>query len=691
MTGFQNALAQWTLDQNWINQTFQRAHGKDLVTFDIFDTCLTRNVDSPVDIFARVEKYLLLENKKADGFAQARENAEIAARHFAFENGHLEEITLDEIYAQLRRFITLSAEETETAKATELKMEQQALFPVCDILSLTEKLNEANIAYSFVSDMYLPKEFLQQMLTDCGYRNWNDLIVSCNYRKTKASGTIWGIKELKNRKILHIGDNHHSDIATPQKYGIETQFYARAHCQPRAGCTLSPAVLPFSTSHRYTEMALRANPAFSADPEHDWKRMYALGQSFGVMQVGAFILWLIERAQKNNITHLAFCARDGWLMRKAWHILTQNTNTSITDSYLYVSRKVLTLGSGYLSCTPDHISSAMLDFLIQYTHSTTIGNILERIKAFDPAIYDDARKIFSAPDAYVRKNGNQTRLKEFLAGNSKKFHQIFQEYNREIIGYFTQERLCEYKRLGIVDMGWNGTMQRGIRQLCRQTIPDFSCMGFYYGLWNSASGNRYAAGPMESAFFSEFDRDTDMRKNTQGVDIIEELHSAPGGSTARFKYIDGRWEPVTSESPQERKQFDKFIEPFQKGVLDGLNELVTYGRTRTGLQKGDLTTRNAFHAYRQLFLSPTTDEVKVLSKIAHGALFDHTLTALCDARIPVHPKDYQNVMWNYGWTIGLMKQWLTEASPSQKNTIRGLIKQHLRFLGKRELRQFDIG
>jgi len=669
----------------------QRAHMKDLVTFDIFDTCLTRNTDSPVDIFAQVEKHLLLENKKAAGFAQARENAEIAARQSACEHNHLEDITFEEIYVQLPRFINFSEEETEAAKDIELKMEQQALFPVCDILRLTEKLNEANIAYSFVSDMYLPKEFLQKILTDNGYCKWKDLIISGDCRKTKASGTIWNIKELKDKKILHIGDNYRSDITIPQKYGIETQFYARAHCQPRAGCKLSPAVLPFSISHRYEEIILRTNPDFSSDPEHDWKRMYALGQSFGVVQVGAFVLWLIERSRTNNITHLAFCARDGWLMRKAWHILTQDTNISITDSYLYVSRKVLTLGAGYLTCTPEKISPVMLDFLSQHMYATPVAAILDRIKSLDPTIYEDARKIFSAPDAYVRKNDNLKKLKEFFSRNSKKFYKVFQKYNNEIIGYFTQEKLYEYKRLGIVDMGWNGTMQRAVRQLCKQITPDFSCMGFYYGLWDSASGNRYMTGPMESAFFSEFDQNNDMRKNIQGIDVIEELHSAPGGSTSAFKYEAGRWQPVTVESPQEREQFERLIDPFQKGVLDGLSELVKYGQTRAGLQKSDLTTQNAFHAYRLLFLSPTTDEVKVLSKIAHGALFDHNLTALCDARIPARPKDYQNVMWNYTWTVGLLRQWLIQASPSQKDAIHELTKQHLGFLEKRELRQFNIG
>lgn len=691
MTGFQDVLAKWTFDQDWIGRIFQRAQTKDLVTFDIFDTCLTRSVDSPVDVFALAEKCLLLENEKACGFAQARENAEIAARKHVFEHKHFTEITFDEIYRHLPRFTGLSAEEAHIAGSVELQVEKQVLFPVPDMLRLTEKLKEAGIAYSFVSDMYLPKEFLQEILTACGYSGWRDLIVSCDYRKTKASGAIWRIEQLQGQNILHIGDNRHSDVAMPQKYGVETALYARADCQPRTGCRLSPAVLPFSTSRRYTEMVRRSDPAYNTGPGHDRKHMYALGQSFGVVMVGAFVFWLIERARKNNITHLAFCARDGWLMRKAWHILTRDSDIPITDSYLYVSRKVLTLGAGYLTCTPDKTSPAMLDFLTQYMHLTTVGTILERIKSLDPAIHKNAQKIFTAPGAYVHRNKNHSKLKDFLSGNSEKFYNIFQKYNSEILGYFTQEKLCEHKRLGIVDMGWNGTMQRGIRQLCRQITPDFSCTGFYYGLWKSASGNRYTAGPMESAFFSEFDRDTDMRKNTQGVDIIEELHSAPEGSTSGFQHIAGRWEPVTVQSAQEREQFDNLINPFQQGTLDGLAELAAYGRTGTGLRKEDLSVHNARSAYRLLFLSPTMDEVTVLSKIAHSALFDHHFNALADGQFPAYNRNYRDILWNYGWSVGLVKQWVVQASPAQKTAICELVKEHLDFLEKRELRQFDIG
>jgi len=122
-----------------------------------------------------------------------------------------------------------------------------------------------------------------------------------------------------------------------------------------------------------------------------------------------------------------------------------------------------------------------------------------------------------------------------------------------------------------------------------------------------------------------------------------------------------------------------------------LNELVTYGRTQSGLQHSDLTTQNALHAYRLLFLSPTTDEINVLSKIAHSALFDHNLTGEHDINIPAIPQNYRHVMWNCAWTVGLLRQWLVQASPSQKEVIHELLEEQLGFLGKRERRQFNMG
>ena len=69
-----------------------------IVTFDIFDTLVKRNVYSPVDVFQLIEKQYNREHTiKIKGFASERSAAEQKARR----DSKYEEITLDEIYNKL--------------------------------------------------------------------------------------------------------------------------------------------------------------------------------------------------------------------------------------------------------------------------------------------------------------------------------------------------------------------------------------------------------------------------------------------------------------------------------------------------------------------------------------------------------------------------------------------------------------
>ena len=69
----------------------------DIISFDVFDTLIKRNCNSPRDIFYIVEKqYNKLFDEKINDFYQKRVNAESKARLKHFD---VEDITIDEIYS----------------------------------------------------------------------------------------------------------------------------------------------------------------------------------------------------------------------------------------------------------------------------------------------------------------------------------------------------------------------------------------------------------------------------------------------------------------------------------------------------------------------------------------------------------------------------------------------------------------
>jgi len=682
---FKKVLKNWSLNDVWLGRAKIISQNKDLVTFDIFDTALTRAVDSPVDIFSEVEKTLNSQGIEAKGFAVARARAEKRARDVAFKNHGFKEITFDEIYSELPAFITISSENAQIARSLELDIEKKFLFAVPDIFELTQYLTKNSIPFAFVSDMYLGKDVITDFLVNSGYAGWQDVIVSCDYRKTKSDGSIWNIEKLAGKNILHIGDNAHSDVLVPQRHSnIQTLLYARARSHLRvlpAISTTSPVnILPFSKQQRLIEIACRDDPS---QANTDQQYIYALGESFGALVLGSFILWLKERAQKNNITHLAFCARDGFLMHEAWRIFGDQ---NITDSYLHVSRKALTLSSSFLFSRSDFLPDNLLNFLTSSNSPLTFKFLFTSIGLDEENFLKKARKNFGSLDKPIK---SKRKLKNFLQQNASSVYTILEQNYNNACAYFKQQKIFEHKKMAIVDLGWNGSLQRELAQIGRSIKPTFQIMGFYYGLWNSTSGNRFLAGAMESAFFSEFDHSAERFFQFQGVDITEELHVSAEGTTIGYEQLDDRFQPcLLKQTEQEKQQYEQIVLPFQQGVLDGLRAIKNNGSYKC-LSYQDLTIDNARAAYYALFNSPTQGEVRALSKIAHGVAFDHSLTPVIQSILPKNKRQCRRLIRGCNWQMGQLKYWLMLASDKQRRFIRDFSQRRFPQLSPQQLSSLE--
>ena len=82
---------------NVIDDLMKLLSGYDVISFDIFDTLITRCLPKPNDVFQLVELILTDEGKSEVGFAEAREQAEKNAN---FIRGYP---SFDEIYDELKK------------------------------------------------------------------------------------------------------------------------------------------------------------------------------------------------------------------------------------------------------------------------------------------------------------------------------------------------------------------------------------------------------------------------------------------------------------------------------------------------------------------------------------------------------------------------------------------------------------
>lgn len=181
----------------------------DVISFDLFDTVLFRDVSAPTDIF------LLMEKKYSDqNFAERRIQCEAKARNEKLNTTDTSEITQLEIYQNMFPD-NVSLQKLWIQR--ELEMEKSHIFlnPIMKQLILDLEKDKKHLIA--VSDMYLSEKQIEELLTSLDLKIFNDKIyVSSEYGFGKHDGKLFDIvlqkEKIKGKKIVHIGDNFKSDV-----------------------------------------------------------------------------------------------------------------------------------------------------------------------------------------------------------------------------------------------------------------------------------------------------------------------------------------------------------------------------------------------------------------------------------------------------------------------------------------------
>ena len=187
-----------------------------VITFDIFDTLIERDVQTPSDIFYLSAKKVL-GDKAAEIFRSRRIEAEKNARKKREDN----EVTISEIYNEL---VPIYPNKYEELMNTEINMEILHCHKRKIYSDLMERfLNNGKKVY-LISDMYLTSNIIAIILNHCGISGYHGLYISCEYRKNKITGelfrTVIEDSNILPRRILHFGDSLRADVFGAKKVGI---------------------------------------------------------------------------------------------------------------------------------------------------------------------------------------------------------------------------------------------------------------------------------------------------------------------------------------------------------------------------------------------------------------------------------------------------------------------------------------
>lgn len=205
------------------NSIIKKIRKYDVVSFDVFDTLIERDVFLSTDIFVKTGNRIL-GNTLAEEFSFKRIKAEEKAR----KKSAFGEITLDEIYNQLRDY---EPEVRKKLKEVELETELASCLQKKEVYSIFEWAYKNALNVIIISDMYLSAVQIDLMLKKCGYDGYKKIYVSNEYGVNKISGrlftTVLEDLGISKEKMIHIGDSIKADFIGARRVGIDSVLVNR--------------------------------------------------------------------------------------------------------------------------------------------------------------------------------------------------------------------------------------------------------------------------------------------------------------------------------------------------------------------------------------------------------------------------------------------------------------------------------
>lgn len=344
----------------------------DIVSFDVFDTLILRPFFSPSDIFYLMNDYFaeLTDSSSYINFAQIRIESERICRERArlLHPGN-DDITIDNIYEVMDISYLIPKNILNKLKEKEIQLETEFCYERKIGKELYDLAHYCGKKIILISDMYLNSDSINSILLKNGYNKHQELYLSSELKLGKWSGRLFKYvmsKEGKKR-IVHIGDNWKSDVEKAKENG----FIAHHLCQPLDIFKgLNPGIFSGKSFNNIFNknsgqidllgginqfLGLRSmlavvanklfdNPFVSFNKQSDFN---ANPKYIGYYNVGmhlySLIDWIIHEIDPKTTNTLHFVARDGFIPKKAYDILSKFYPFAPKSNYIYLSRKALAL------------------------------------------------------------------------------------------------------------------------------------------------------------------------------------------------------------------------------------------------------------------------------------------------------------------------------------------------------------
>lgn len=525
----------------------------DVISFDLFDTLIFRCFSEPADVF-----YLVGMKLSYPDFRRIRIEAEQKAREMAWRKKHTFEVTLEDIWKETEKETGICAAEGMNA---EIEAELQCCKPNPYMKHIVEDIQKHGKKILITSDMYLNRQQISKILTECGYRSFTNLFLSGENGVSKSDGRLFEqIRNTygKNLRYIHVGDHYTSDVKNPLTYGFSSIYYKNVNTQGNSYRAMD--LSPF-TGSIYRGLV-------NAHIHCGWKiysKDYEYGYIYGGLFVVGYCRFIHNFVMENKIEKLLFLSRDGYILHKAYKLLYSD---DIPTEYVLWSR------SAALKITAARFRQEYFKRFL--THKVDQGYSIEKVLA-DMELSPLTEKLCHSVKICKKEkltHRNSSFVKKYLTDNWSEAVACYEE-QREAGRQYYSSVLKGVKKAAAVDIGWLGSgafmLDYAVRKIWKM---DCSITGILAGTnsshtFESDAGETFLVQKsIVSYMYSQMEnRDLWKFHNPSRLHNLywELLLGAPRGSLKGFYLNDqGDCYPVLKEGPRNQD----CIREIHRGILD---------------------------------------------------------------------------------------------------------------------------
>lgn len=604
------------MKHNFYENIYHKIKSKhiEIVSFDFFDTIMSRRVTYAKDIFyilgSRIKNKNLFSIEIApERFQEIRVMAEEEARKCS----PLKEISIENIYDKIpKEFFKCDKKEIINL---EIATEKEFLFPVSEIKNLMEIAKSRGKKIIVTSDTYLDEDHLKYLWGNSAPNIEIKFFTSSKYKTGKYEKLFEYVSKETNteyNKILHIGDNYISDIKTPSSMGIETCF------MPHGSGILWEIVSKENHPDSGFQKRLNENfgdlgvSAFRCKAMH-LSSMDSIDEisptQYGAQILGPiispFIHWISETAKSEKIDLIAPLMREGYLINKLLQYYPE-----IKSRPAYFSRRVLIQASlqkatkeSLYSLRFNNLESSISDFLDLILLDTSdipefsekAGFTIKKEDIFKELI----EKIISSPSL---KDKIEASAKTIRAGVIKHFIKTV-----SIDGKIP-------KRIALADVGWNGTIQKLLTKILEEEGIKTEIIGLYM-MTTPAVNNLALEGIIAKGFFVDGGYPKqEFRYLSRTLEILEQSCSPNHGSVLSHSIKDGSPILKPDQIPTSQRAD---IQDIQDGILNFNKIYISHIPKNTSVRDLYFLAEIIRPILTRAMLSPSREEAKIFSEWLH--------------------------------------------------------------------------